>query len=316
MPDHADPAIGADGADGASDGLGHREVLMWLRDPLGESTVVLVEGDEVVEELAEALEVEQSVQRPVDLGLVLAVRAVLAHGDGASVVIHIPGGEVVPGRERCAVAGVDPVGRDHERGEAERHGQFRDVGLQLVERGLGGRGSGAGLLEFHDRQWQSVHVRDDVEASLHLPAAHGHLVDDAVAVQRRVTGVEADHGGAFATVVVDVGDAAVPVSEDLVEAVVLRDRVLRLRGQYLRRGLLQVLPRHVGVQVLQCLVERAAQHDVLPRLALPRARRDLRAGRVLPVELAHPIDDELLPGVLSGVGRHVRRPPRRSSPRP
>jgi hypothetical protein len=226
VPDHADPSVGADGLDGGADGLGHGEVLVRFRDAFGEPGGVLVEGDEVVEELAEALEVEQAVQRPVDLGVVLAVGSGLPHGDGVAVVVHVPGGEVVPGGERRAVAGVDAVGGDHERGEAERHRQLGHIGLQLVERGLGGRGSGAGLFELHDRQRQPVDVGDHVETALGLPAAHGHLVHDPVTVQRRVTGEEADHGGTLAPVVVDVGDAAVPVAQDRVEAVVLGDRVL------------------------------------------------------------------------------------------
>lgn len=181
-----------------------------------------------------------------------------------------------------------------------------EIGAQLVVRELVGGVLGARLLEFEYRERQSVDVGHHVESPFVFAAADRHLVHGVVPIAGGVGGQEADDRGDLAAVVVDVGQALVAVEQDVVEPMVLGDGVLRLGGDHLGHGLLEVLLGHVRVEVDQRLQEGAPQDDVVPRVSLPRAGRERWPGAVLPFALGERVDDPLLglgfgPAVSHGV---------------
>ena len=193
---------------------------------------------------------------------------------------------------------LSSVARDHEGDGLEGVGELLHVGLELVEGGLGGGVLGACILQLDDGQGQAVDVEHDVEAPLRLPAAEGELVDGVVRIAGGVRGEEPDGGGLLLAVPVHVGDARVAVHEDLVEAVVLRDRVLGGRGEHLGRGLVQVLRRDGGVEGAQGAGERAVEDGVLPGGALTGAGRDGGPAEGLPAVLGQDLQGVLLPVLL------------------
>ena len=183
VPDDAGAPVGVHGADGGADGLGHGEVLVGFGDALDQAGFGLVEGGEVPVELAEPFDVEHAVDEQVEFGGGFGCAVSGGEGvDAAPVVVDVPGREVVPRGEGRAVAGGEVVGGDDDDGEAERHGEFVEIGAQLVVGDLGGGVLGSGLLEFDDRERQSVDVGHHVEASFVFAAADGDLVRGVVAV--------------------------------------------------------------------------------------------------------------------------------------
>ena len=308
MPDDAGAPVAAHRGDGGADGLRHREVLMRLGDALAEAGVGFVERDEVAQDLPEPFDVEQAREGEVELVRRDAVRVGLAELHEVALVVDVPRREVVVRRPRRAVLRADAVARDDERAETKSHRELAQVRLQLVVGALDRRVLRGGLLEFDDDERQAVDVEDDVEATLALTAADRHLLHREVRVLRDIAvRHEMDRRALLATLVVDVRDARVAADEDVVQALVLRQRVLRLRREHLGLRLLQVLLGHPGVEVAQLLTQRAVQHDVGPRLALLRTGRQLLAVLRLPLQIGQLVEHELLPIGLTH-DRHSHHP--------
>lgn len=119
VPHDAGPTVGVHGADGGTDGFGHCEVLVWLGDAFDQAGLGGVEGGEVAVELAESFDVEHAVDEEVEFGD--GFRGAVEGGeggDGAAVVVDVPGREVVPRGERRAVAGGEVVGGDDAKRNA------------------------------------------------------------------------------------------------------------------------------------------------------------------------------------------------------
>jgi hypothetical protein len=81
-----------------------------------------------------------------------------------------------PGSEG-ADAGFHAVGDDERRVEREQGGQFRLVGLELVERAPEGRVLVRGVLEFDEHERQAVHEQYHVRTARVLGLAYRELVD-------------------------------------------------------------------------------------------------------------------------------------------
>ena len=116
---------------------------------------------------------------------------------------------------------------------------------------------------------EAVEVEHDVEAALDVGRPDRDLVDRQELVVLDLVADEPDRRVLLDAVGVDVGHAAVAVHEDLVEAEVLRDRVLRLRRHDLGQRLHQVLARHERVEL-------AASPRAGGRAARDRPRRSGR----------------------------------------
>ena len=182
VPDDAGAAVTVDGVDGGRDGFRHGEVLVGFGDALAEAFFGLIERDEVAHDLPEPVDVEQARQREVEFGRRLTVEVGLAELHEVALFVDVPRREVVVRRPRRTVLRADAVARDNERAEPERHRKLAQVRLQLVVGALHRRVLRGGLLEFDDDERQAVDVEDDVEATLALTAADGHLLHREVGV--------------------------------------------------------------------------------------------------------------------------------------
>ena len=240
--------------------------------------------------MAEAFDVEQTPHEHVELGHLLA-----AHDDEwalhvrFAVVVDAPAAHVFPRGERGAVNRFEPVGGDDDVGEAESHREFFDVGAQLVV-AVFHRCGGPGLFQLHDGQGHAVDVEHYIEAAFLVQVPDGNLVRRDVVVFVRVSGEERDGGVLMLALGVGVFDAAVAFHEDLVEAVVLRNRALGLRGENLCHCLAEVLVWNPGVEVAQGVEEATSKHDVAPILPLPAAGGEFFTFGRLPIELAEQLE--------------------------
>ncbi len=176
VPDDAGLAVRLDRLHGAADGLGHREVLVRLRDALAQAGGVFIECSEIAHELEEALLIEQAVERIVDrLDRDPDLDAGL--GEWLAVVIDVPGREMVERCERRAVLRLEPVAREREHAEPERHRKLAQVRLQLRVGGSDAGGCRPRALQFDDAQRHAVDEEHDVESTVQVALTQGELVD-------------------------------------------------------------------------------------------------------------------------------------------
>jgi hypothetical protein len=96
-------------------------------------------------------------------------------------------------RREGADAGFDAIGDDEHGVEGEQGGEFRLVGLELVEGAPEGRVLVRGVLEFEEHQGQAVDEQHHVGTAGVLGLAHGELVDREPVVGVGLVEVENPH---------------------------------------------------------------------------------------------------------------------------
>ena len=195
---------------------------------------------------------------------------------------------MLPRGEGGAVDRFETVGGDDDVGEAEGHREFFDVGTQLVKAVIH-RCGGPRLFQLDDGQGHAVDVEHNVEAAFLVQVPDGDLVRRDVVVLVRFAGEEGNGGVLVLAFGVGVFDAAVALDEDFVDAAVLRDRALGLRGEDLCHCLAEVLVRNPGVEVAQGVEEATSKHDVAPVLPLPAAGGEFFAFGRLPIEVTEQV---------------------------
>ena len=127
----------------------------------------------------------------------------------------------------------------------------------------------------------------------------GDLVDGEPLVVAGPVGQQVNGRVLLGAVGVDVADTPVAVDEELVDAVVLGDGVLRLRSEDVGECLLQVLGGHGRVEPDHRLQHPAGENGVVPRLALAASRRNVVAVQRLPLVGSQRLESHLLPLRLS-----------------
>ncbi len=267
-------AVAAHRLDGAADRPVGREILVRLGDPLAEPAVDRGERGVPAQQLQESLLLEDPVQQQLQPGDGRTVGARAARGHLRPVLVDVPSREVVQLSERRAVPGGDAVGDDGEHREPERHRELTQVGLQLGVRCRQVRCQAAGPLQLDDAHRHAVAVQDQVEAAVELAPPHGDLAGHQPVVVIGVRREQPDGRGLFLAVVVGVGDGAEAADQPVVDAVVLRDRVVRPRLDDLRKSLLQIVAGDLRVEPAQRVEQPRLEHEVVPPLPFTTARRD------------------------------------------
>ena len=225
MPDDASALVAARRRDRGTHSLGHREVLVRLRDAHDQALGRVIERREVAVELSKTLHIKQTIKQQVQLRDRLAGHNHVVGVYRAAVLIYIPRRKVVPRSKRRTVLRAEVIRRNHNIGKAEGHAEFLDVGLQLVVGALDG-GTRARLLQLNKRQRHAVDVTDHIKATLSIQVRNGDLVERQIVVHVRMRGQEADGWVLNVALVVDVLDTAVAFHQNLVNAPVLRNRGL------------------------------------------------------------------------------------------
>lgn len=283
VPDDTGAAVGGDGGLGGAHGRVDGDVLVRLGEldgidgTGGRGGVGKEVGDEIKE--TDGLEgaVEHPLQRPPVLPLLLTEHDV--------VLVGVPGGHVLPRRERGAEAGSDPVGGEgeEERGEGAGLLQLTPVALELVVRGTGAVVA-VGLLQLQDGDGKAVDIQHDVEdEDPVLGTAHPHLGGGEEVVAVGVSEVDGADGGVpcLAAFGVVVGDADA-VCEPLVEAVVLPQIIPGVPAQQLVDGVLGYVLGQARVTVPDRLEQPGPEDQVVPIGPNPVRGPKLRSRNVLP----------------------------------
>lgn len=221
-----------------------------------------------------------------------------------AVIVDVPRREVVERRERGAVFRQNAVAGQREHAEPKRHRKLAQVSAQLGVRGRDIRRLAPGLLQLDDAHRHAVAVQHQVEAAREVTPNERDLVDGEPIVLARLGAQQTDARVDLVAVVTDVAEAKA-VDQKIVDAVVLGDRILRLRRRDLGEGLLQVLPRHIRVQLAQGLEQSGANEQLVPAVTLASARSDLLARQRLPAQrLGQFVECERFP-LCFAVPRHV-----------
>lgn len=160
--------------------------------------------------------------------------------------------------------------------EAEHHREFAQVRLQLRMRRGDAGGCRAGTLQLDDDERHPVDEQHDVESAVEVTAPERQLVDGEPVIVGRVGAEQSESRILFDTVGVDVAQR-ISADEVLVDAMVLGDRVLRLRRGDLRDRLLEILAGHGGVESAQRVEQTRTDQQVVPRVALTAPGCDLLA---------------------------------------
>src|SRR5690606_15319477 len=136
----------------------------------------------------------------------------------------------------------------------------------------------------------AVDVEHHVEAPFGLAFDHGDLVDGQPVVVGRVVAEQSDGRVVFRAVGIGVDDAAQALGEVTVDAMVLRQRVARGGGGDLVQYFVDLRFGQLRVQPGDGVTQPAPQYEVLPRLPLPRPRRDPLAFACVPGQLAERVE--------------------------
>ena len=219
-------------AQGLADRRLHRVELVIAGHLLDERAAVVLEDDEVAQQRQEAALLEHALDRHLQLGV--EGRRQLLAVDGAPRLEPLPAG-----RQR-AEPRLHPVRHGEHRVAGEQRGQFRLVGLQLMERRPDGGVLVGRVLELDHGQRQPVDEHHDVGPAGVAVLGHRELVDSRPHVRIRL--IEVDHarlGAAHGTVRVPVLDVH-PVHHHAMEGA-----TARLQRRTLRAG-----------QPARCIVER------------------------------------------------------------
>lgn len=261
VPDDAAFLVAAHGrgADGALDGGLDGEELVVAGVDLCEGGAAVLEEDEVLEVFGEAGRVEEAVDEDVEFGYGL--------GGGGVTVDGAPGHEVFPAGGERSGAGLDAVGDDEDLVGGEEGGDLLFVGLELVVGGPDVGGGVGGVFEFDDGDGQAVDEDDDVGPTVTAVLRDGVLVDGEPFVVLGGGGVEdTDGGAAAAAVAVTVfnGDA---LGEVLVEGAVVLDEGWGGGAKDFPEGLVERLPREVGVDAGDGVLQPSGEEGLVVTVA-------------------------------------------------
>jgi hypothetical protein len=172
VPDDASPAAIGHRPKELLDGGVHRVDLVVLRHHLVSAAAVGLEGDEVVDEVEERPRFEDAFEHRLQLR---TVRAALL------LVEALPLGEVLGRRRDRPEPRAQEVGDADDLHEAVQRRDRLGVVLNLVDRALGGRLLGAGVLQLDLPERDAVDEEEDVRPAV-LRADHDPELVDGEAV--------------------------------------------------------------------------------------------------------------------------------------
>ena len=239
-PEHAALAVGDGGVLGGFDGLFHCEILVIACQDLKGVGAVHVEADKVLENIQEALLLEDAFKEGIELGgLSVLVAAVLG----------FPGHEAVLARGNGARLGGGHVTHDADLIVDEQGRNLMHVVPQLAVSGGSIGFLAGGRFQLHDHQRQAVDKQDNV-GPLFAIFNDRPLVDSCEAVVFRMLIVHQIHqAGAFLALYQIL-------HRHTVLQIVGKDHVFlqqrsRLKVFELKHCIIQRLPGHGGIDRLE-----------------------------------------------------------------